>query len=81
MNDVVFDLAASAGSARHAFGFALAAALLALALLPWSRWRRQPAGVLTLWLGGVALLCGAVGAAQAAERRMLLIVRVERLPS
>jgi hypothetical protein len=69
---VLFDLAHSYGSARYAFVFAAAIAALALAMVIWSRWRRSPVSVLALWCGGVALVCGGAGLAQAAERHELI---------
>jgi hypothetical protein len=69
---VLFDLAHSYGSARYAFVFAAAIAALALGLVIWSRWRRAPVSVLALWCGGVALVCGGAGLAQAAERHELI---------
>lgn len=71
-NAVLFDLAHSYGSARYAFVFAAAIAALALAMVIWSRWRRSPVSVLALWCGGVALVCGGAGLAQAAERHELI---------
>ena len=69
---VLFDLAQSYGSAVHAFVLAAAIAGLALAMVIWSRWRRAPVSVLALWCGGVALVCGGAGLAQAAERHELI---------
>jgi hypothetical protein len=71
-NAVLFDLAHTYGSARYAFVFAAAIAALALAMVIWSRWRRSPVSVLALWCGGVALVCGGAGLAQAAERHELI---------
>jgi hypothetical protein len=71
-DSVLFDLAHSYGSAGYAFVFAAAIAALALAMVIWSRWRRAPVNVLALWCGGVALVCGGAGLAQAAERHELI---------
>jgi hypothetical protein len=69
---VLFDLASSYGSAGYAFVLAAAIAALALGMVIWSRWRRAPVSVLALWCGGVAVVCGGAGLAQAAERHELI---------
>ena len=71
-DSVLFDLAHSYGSAGLAFALAASIATLALAMVIWSRWRRAPVSVLALWCGGVALVCGGAGLAQAAERHELI---------
>ena len=71
-DSVLFDLAHSYGSAGLAFALGAAIAALALAMVIWSRWRRAPVSVLALWCGGVALVCGGAGLAQAAERHELI---------
>lgn len=69
---ILFDLARSGGSAGPAFVLAAAIAAVALAMIIWSRWRRAPVSVLALWCGGVAIVCGGAGLAQAAERHELI---------
>ena len=71
-DSVLFDLAHSYGSAGLALALATGIAALALAMVIWSRWRRAPVSVLALWCGGVALVCGGAGLAQAAERHELI---------